>query len=159
MARARTPDDTVEAEVQVQLARLGWGRDIAAFRQVFAAQFMPHGRRTLWDAFDELQRRTTSPGNAAADMQASGQLDAAAFAPRGRAPTLVLHGRGDRRAPLEQGRLIAALIPNSRLVTLDSENHILLEGEPAWPRFLEEIDRFLHATPGRGPRRGQGRTP
>ena len=33
------------------------------------------------------------------------------------------------------------------LVMLDSENHILLEGEPAWPRFLEEIDRFLRATP------------
>jgi pimeloyl-ACP methyl ester carboxylesterase len=153
IARAKTPDDTVEAEVQVQLARLGWGRDIPAFRQVFAAQFMPHGTRTLWDAFDELQRRTTSPGNAAAYMQASGHLDATAFAPRVRAPTLVLHARGDRRAPVEQGRLIAGLIPNSRLVTLDSENHILLEGEPAWPRFLEEIDRFLHATcgPGRTP--------
>jgi pimeloyl-ACP methyl ester carboxylesterase/DNA-binding winged helix-turn-helix (wHTH) protein len=156
LVRATTQDDTVEAQLQVQLARLGWGRDIPAFRQVFAAQFMPHGTRQLWEAFDELQRRTTSPGNAAAYLQASGSVDATAFAPQVQAPTLVLHGRGDRRVPLEQGRLIASLVPNSRLVTLDSENHILLEDEPAWPQFLEEMDRFL--TPTRRAAPGASRT-
>jgi hypothetical protein len=28
-------------------------------------------------------------------------------------------------------------------VTLDSPNHILLADEPAWPRFLEEVETFL----------------
>jgi pimeloyl-ACP methyl ester carboxylesterase/DNA-binding winged helix-turn-helix (wHTH) protein len=141
--RATSPDETAEADVQVQLARLGWGRDIPAFRQVFASQFMPHGSRELWDAFDELQRRTTSATNASAYMAAASNLDATPAAPLVQAPTLVLHARGDRRVPLEQGRRLARLIPNSRLVTFDGDNHILLEDEPAWPRFLEELDRFL----------------
>jgi hypothetical protein len=29
------------------------------------------------------------------------------------------------------------------LVTLDSENHILLEDEPAWAAFTSEIEAFL----------------
>jgi pimeloyl-ACP methyl ester carboxylesterase/DNA-binding winged helix-turn-helix (wHTH) protein len=141
--RATTPDETAEAEIQVQLARLGWGRDISAFRQVFAAQFMPHASRELWDAFDELQRRTTSAGHAAAYLAASTKIDATAYAPLVRVPTLVIHARGDRRVPLEEGRRLAALIPDSRFVTFDGDNHILLEDEPGWPRFLDELDRFL----------------
>ena len=41
------------------------------------------------------------------------------------------------------GRTIAAMIPNARFVPLESKNHILLEDEPAWPRFLTEVRRFL----------------
>ena len=33
----------------------------------------------------------------------------------------------------------------AKLVVLDSNNHILLESEPAWPRFLKEIDEFIAA--------------
>ncbi len=43
----------------------------------------------------------------------------------------------------EQSRLLAALIPQSRLVPLDSSNHLLPERDPAWRHFLAEIDRFL----------------
>jgi len=39
--------------------------------------------------------------------------------------------------------LLAALIPDSRLVPLDSANHLLPERDPAWKHFLTEIDRFL----------------
>lgn len=141
--RATSPDQLAEADVQIQLARLGWGSDIPAFRQVFAAQFIPHGTRELWDQFDELQRRTTSASNAAAYLAASTNLDATPYAPLVKAPTLVLHARGDRRVPLEAGRRFAGLIPDARFVTFEGDNHILLEDEPAWPRFLDELDRFL----------------
>ncbi len=141
--RATRPEDIAEADVQVQLARLGWGRDIPAFRQVFAAQFIPNGSRELWDQFDELQRRTTTADIAAHYLEASSFLDATPYAPLVRARTLVLHARGDRRAPVEEGRRAAALIPGSRFVTLDGDNHILLEDEPAWPKFIDEVARFL----------------
>ena len=51
-----------------------------------------------------------------------------------------------RREPdnvFEQSGLLAALIPKSRLVPLDSSNHLLPERDPAWKRFLAEIDAFL----------------
>ena len=43
-------------------------------------------------------------------------------------------------------RMIASLIPGARFVSLDSPNHLLLESEPAWLRFLEEADAFLPGT-------------
>ena len=37
----------------------------------------------------------------------------------------------------------AALIKGSRLVPLDTRNHLLRPEEPAWSRLLDEIDGFL----------------
>ena len=64
------------------------------------------------------------------------------------APTLVLHSVGDRMNSFEHGRHLAASIRDARLVALESENHILLEDEPAWPAFLAEVRAFLgHGAP------------
>lgn len=60
-----------------------------------------------------------------------------------RAPTLVLHARGDGVATFGEGRKLAALIPGAQFVPLEGRNHVLLESEPAWPRFVEEVRRFL----------------
>ena len=59
------------------------------------------------------------------------------------APTLVAHARGDRGVPVEEGRLLGALIPGARLVLLESDNHTLLEDEPAWPSFVSEVRAFV----------------
>jgi DNA-binding NarL/FixJ family response regulator len=58
-------------------------------------------------------------------------------------PALVIHTRQDAAIPLEEGRLLATLISDSRFVQLESRNHILLEQEPAWSRFLAEVRAFL----------------
>lgn len=94
-------------------------------------------------AFVELQERTTSPTNARRLMEVSSYIDVTELAPTITVPTLVLHAGGDRRVPLPQGELFASLIPGARLCVLDSPNHILLDGEPAWARFLEEVEAFL----------------
>jgi DNA-binding NarL/FixJ family response regulator len=53
--------------------------------------------------------------------------------------------------PAEEGRLLAALIPDARLVLLESANHILLEHEPAWDVFVAEIAAFLGTDSKPGP--------
>ena len=143
IARASTPADDSMHRLQVELARLGWGRDDPAFRQVFTSQFMPDASRDLWDHFNDLQRMTTSPENAAKILDTFGSIDVRAQAVNISAPTLVMHARHDKRPPFEQGRLLASLIPHSRFVALDSNNHILLAEEPAWKVFLTEIESFL----------------
>jgi len=59
-----------------------------------------------------------------------------------RTPTLVLHSQGDDVVPITEGRLLATEIPGAQFVELDSKNHILLEAEPAWKRFCEEVLEF-----------------
>jgi pimeloyl-ACP methyl ester carboxylesterase len=143
LVRARSDEEVMLNQLQIDLARVGWGRDDPAFRQVFTAQFMPEGSRELWDAFNDLQRATASPANAARVLTISGTIDVVDEARRVQAPTLVLHARDDHRPPFEQGRLIASLVPDSRFVALESRNHILLADEPAWPVFLREVEAFL----------------
>lgn len=94
-------------------------------------------------AWVELQRLTTSAEIAMRIRAACDEIDVTALLGLVRAPTLVLHSRHDNVAPLDQGRRIAAGIPGARSVELDSDNHVVLEGEPAWPRLLEEIQQFL----------------
>jgi DNA-binding NarL/FixJ family response regulator len=44
---------------------------------------------------------------------------------------------------LAAGRMLAAGIPGARLVTLESDNHVLMADEPAWAVFRDEVDEFL----------------
>jgi hypothetical protein len=53
--------------------------------------------------------------------------------------------RDDTRIPIESGREIAASIPNARFVPLESRNHLFLQQEKAWARFLSEVTEFLHS--------------
>jgi DNA-binding NarL/FixJ family response regulator len=62
-----------------------------------------------------------------------------------------MHARDDRVVPVEEGRLLAALIPDAHFVLLESANHILLEHEPAWDAFLSELDAFLGTHSRAGP--------
>jgi len=141
--RAVNDEEKRAAELDLDLARVGWGRDDPAFRQVFAAQFIPDGTRADWAAFDQLQRRTTSPENAVRFLEEFGRIDVRDEAGQVACPTLILHSRDDHRQPLRVAEELAALIPDSRLVALNSNNHLLTATEPAWPVFLAEVERFL----------------
>ncbi len=141
--RALTDDEKRAAALDLDLARVGWGRDDPAFRQVFAAQFIPDGTRADWAAFDQLQRRTTSPENAVRFLEEFARIDIRDQAGRVACPTLILHSRDDHRVPMRYGEELAALIPDSHLVALSSNNHLLTATEPAWRVFCDEVEAFL----------------
>jgi pimeloyl-ACP methyl ester carboxylesterase len=141
--RGLTPKEMEERELMLHMVRVGWGQDHPAFRQVFTTLFIPDADREQIDWFNELQRVSATPENAARMLEAFDRIDVRSLASRVRAPTLVLHAKGDLRVPFAEGRLIATTIPGARFVPLDSRNHLLLEGEPAWPRFLRSVREFL----------------
>lgn len=141
--RAMTPDEKRAAALDLDLARVGWGRDDPAFRQVFAAQFLPDGTRADWAAFDQLQRRTTSPENAVRFLEEFARIDVRDQAGQVQCPTLILHSRADHRVPMRYGEELASLIADSRLVALSSNNHLLTATEPAWQVFCDELEAFL----------------
>lgn len=141
--RAAGDDEKRAAALDLELARVGWGRDDPAFRQVFAAQFLPDGTRADWAAFDQLQRRTTSPENAVRFLEEFGRIDVRDLAREVSCPTLIMHSRDDHRVPMRFGEELASLIADSRLVALESNNHLLTATEPAWQVFRAELDAFL----------------
>jgi len=151
LARARTEVEREEARMLTQSMPAYWGRDNPAFRLFFAARFVPEGTQEQMRWFSELTRITTSPEVAVRLRTTSSKIDVTALAPLVRAPTLVIHGTGDSAVPFDEGRRMAARIPGARFVSLESRNHILLEHEPAWPRFLDEVERFLAEEPMQEP--------
>jgi class 3 adenylate cyclase/pimeloyl-ACP methyl ester carboxylesterase len=125
------------------LMRLGWGQENPAFRQMFTSQFMPDATKEEADWFNELQRVSCSAENAVRYRETTAQIDVTDLLGKVTAPTLVMHARHDVRVPFENGRRLAAGIKGARFVELQSRNHLILEHEPAYPRFLEEIRTFL----------------
>jgi pimeloyl-ACP methyl ester carboxylesterase/DNA-binding winged helix-turn-helix (wHTH) protein len=142
-ARATTATEREEAELLTRSMPSFWGRDNPAFRLFFAARFVPEGTQEQMRWFSELTRVTTTPELAVRLRSTAATIDVTELATRVRVPTLVLHGVRDAAVPFDQGRRLAALIPGARFVSLESQNHVLLEDEPAWPRFLAEVRRFL----------------
>ena len=140
---ARTSDEAALAEARLEIVRLGWGHPDPTYRQIFVSRFLPEGTQEQWRSFDELQRRSTSPDNAWRFVDAFADIDVTDLAAELAVPTLIMCSRREPDNRFEQSRLLAALIPNSRLVPLDSSNHLLPERDPAWRHFLAEIDRFL----------------
>jgi class 3 adenylate cyclase/pimeloyl-ACP methyl ester carboxylesterase len=129
----------------VTLMGLGWGQDDAAFRQLFTSQFVPGASKQQADWFNELQRISTSPADAVRTFMAAGNIDVTNLLTKLTLPTLVMHARDDACVPFDAGRRMAAGIPGARFVPLPSRNHLILEDEPAFARFLEEMRNFLVA--------------
>ncbi|HMJ39886.1 MAG TPA: alpha/beta fold hydrolase [Verrucomicrobiae bacterium] len=91
-----------------------------------------------WAMFTQM---SASPGDAADLQRMNLLIDIRDILPAIRVPTLIVHARGDKIAPIEAGRYFAQHIPNARLLELNSDDH--------WPYFgdaelvLGEVQEFL----------------
>ena len=147
LRRGGTEIDRLEAQTLVNLIRVGWARNHAGFRQVFPYRFIPRGTPEQIRWWGDLEQVTAGADVAARTLEAFQRIDVSELARSLSVPTLILHARGDVAVPFDEGRLLAALIPGARFVSLESDNHVLLETEAAWPLFLSEIRGFLTRSP------------
>lgn len=140
------PEDSrefAEAHALERLIEVGWGHDVPAYRQVFSSLLMPTASLDQIHALAELERISASAHLAARSWHAFHSFDVSDEIDRVTVPALVMHVRGDAMVPFEEGRKVAARLSGARLVTLEGCNHILLENDPAWCQFLNELHTFL----------------
>jgi len=143
--------DPAEAQARtalIDLTRLGWGMNNPGFRQIFTSRFIPEAGPEEMEWFNDLQRISASPENAARLMEEFSWVDVRPILGDIRVPTIVFHCEHDAAIPFNEGRLLAAGIPGARFVPLPSNNHLVLEHEPAWQIFLRELGEFLGWEPG-----------
>ena len=145
--RARSAAEKQAGEAMQTLMRLGWGQENPAFRQMFTSQFIPGASKEQADWFNEFQKISASPDDAVRNLVANGDVDITSLLSKVRVPTLVMHARHDARVPMESGRRMAAGIPGARFVALESQNHVLLENEPAFATFFAELKAFIASKP------------
>jgi class 3 adenylate cyclase len=137
------PEQRQVFESLLTLVRAGWGRNVPSFRQIFTSLFVPGGSAEQMRMFDDLQRRSCSPENAVALFRAFSQTDVTDLLPKVATPTLVVHRREDKAVPFRAGRELASAIAGARLVTLEGQNHIPLEGEEASKALIAAIEEFV----------------
>jgi DNA-binding CsgD family transcriptional regulator/pimeloyl-ACP methyl ester carboxylesterase len=148
----RSPENAEEIEAFAQLMKVGWARKEHTFRRVFTTLMIPGASEEQMRWLDELQRVAASADTASRAIRERSLADCVDLLPELDVPTLVLHSVGDQMNEFEAGRILATGIRGARLVPLDSDNHILLGKEPAWPIFVDEVRRFMAAdgAPGAG---------
>jgi DNA-binding winged helix-turn-helix (wHTH) protein/pimeloyl-ACP methyl ester carboxylesterase len=139
----RAPRRGLDVKTFLTLMREGWGDEHSAFQKMLCTGMLPNASAEMIRWLAELQRAASSPENTVRLRGTFDEIDVIALLPEVSVPTLVMHCRHDNLVPFEEGRRIATLIPNAKFVSLDSENHVPLPGEPAWQKFIAEIEAFL----------------
>jgi DNA-binding winged helix-turn-helix (wHTH) protein/pimeloyl-ACP methyl ester carboxylesterase len=127
----------------ISIMRQGWDDGESALLRMFSTSWLPGASPNQIRWFANMLRRSTSADNAIRNRQASDDIDVVNLLSEVRAATMVLHCKDDNSVPFDEGRRVAKTIPNARLVSFDSENHVPLPEEPAWPQFLHAIESFL----------------
>ena len=141
--RRGSPEQIEQAHAMTTLMRHGWGQDNPAFRQMFTSRLIPEATMEQMQWFNDLQKNSTTPENVIRIRQAFSDPDVSELLSEIIVPTLIIHSRDEVSVPFDEGRKLATMIPDAQFVALESQNHILLENEPAWPRFLEAVNGFL----------------
>jgi pimeloyl-ACP methyl ester carboxylesterase/DNA-binding CsgD family transcriptional regulator len=111
--------DEADRAALVQLVRKSWG----VSSRVMSDIFYPDATADEQRAYLRHQRSTGTPEAAASALAAVYSLDARDDAASVRAPTLVLHRRGDRAIPLALGVQTAESIRGARLEVLPGTAH------------------------------------
>lgn len=132
-----------KAKVMLEMMELGWGQEDHSFLRAFATQFQPEGSMEHLRSWCELQRAAASPANAVKLTQVMFDIDVQASAARVKCPTLVAHAERDAAVPVEEGRLLAQIIPGAQFLQLNSANHFMLAGEAAWEALIGALHAFL----------------
>ena len=114
-----------------------WGLGSDVLTELFAPEADAGTRRAL----AAYQRAASSTQTAVALLQLAYAIDVRAALPQVQAPTLVLHRRGDRAAPVAQARLLAAEVPGAELVELEGRSHLPAMGDAE--SVVAEVRRFL----------------
>ncbi|TGO05974.1 transcriptional regulator, LuxR family [Serinibacter arcticus] len=138
-----TPEEVELDRTFQALIRVGWERPTPEFRRVFTSLMIPGATEEQMHWLDELQRSAVSAETAMLAREIRSRADVRPLLGALSLPTLVVHSRGDRMNPFDKARYLATHIADARLVALESDNHIVLEAESAWPVLLREITEFL----------------
>lgn len=109
----------------VATVRSHWGLGSRVLADIFLGDAGAEER----ERFARLQRAAASAETAASLLELVYRFDVRAELEQVRAPTQVVHRRGDRAIPYAQGRALAAAIPGATLIPLAGTAHLPWAGD------------------------------
>jgi pimeloyl-ACP methyl ester carboxylesterase/DNA-binding SARP family transcriptional activator len=144
---ARTIGDETDEERDgrrelVSLFHERWGTEASLTLDVFGPSVARDQSYRAWEPRYERQSAGPSALRELLDMIEA--VDVRPLLGAVSAPTLVLHRTGDRVVPIALARETAALLPGSRLVELDGDDHFVHVGEI--DDWVDHFERFVAGT-------------
>ncbi|MFT4939873.1 MAG: pimeloyl-ACP methyl ester carboxylesterase [Paraglaciecola sp.] len=114
-----------------------WGLGAKAILDLFNPDMDSDTRAQMSD----IHRRSATPAMAEALLKLSFSMNATDAASRVTMPALIIHHCNDKTVPFDAGRKLAALLPNSQLVSIDGKAHVPWLGDKT-EDIIKEIIRF-----------------
>ena len=125
------------------MIRESWESEEEYLARAFVTAYMPEGPM---DAVNQLAQRMRAGASTEEMTRLRDAINAYSvlpLLPKVQCPTLIVHGRKDAVHPLSEAKKLAAGIPNSELLILETANHIPVHGHATWNVYLEALCRFL----------------
>jgi pimeloyl-ACP methyl ester carboxylesterase/AraC-like DNA-binding protein len=142
------PDEIARRDSLTLLARNYKGAPDSTFAQMLGTMYWPTARGETVDWFSK--RLTTVNSLDERLQEVLRNADVKAELPAIRAETVLLHSKGDRIVSYACAQEIAEEIPQARLVSIDSENHVVIGTEPAWERARAALRTALDSADDTG---------
>lgn len=140
---AGSADEVAQYEAVKTLAKMQWGSTNISLRQLISSAFMPQANEAEVAWFSNFQREATTAENASRFIEAFGEIDVRDRLQQIRAPTLIMHSKGDEIVSLAQARELASHIPNAKFISLDSNHHFVIDREPAMMQMIRSLIEFI----------------
>jgi len=119
----------------------GWNNP--AYRDMFTNLLMPNGSDVEKRFMNEMFQISETPEDVEAFFSAGSKIDVTALASQIKAPTLIIHVRGDEVVPFAAGTDLASLIPGARLVPIEGNDHVVIPGDGESEQILRAVQPFL----------------
>ena len=126
-----------QREAFFELMRHDWGGPVGIDERAPSMA----GDEEFRDWWATYLRMGASPGAAVALTKMNAEIDVRGVLPSVRVPTLVIHRSGDMCLKVEEGRFVAAQIPDAKYVELGGIDHLPFVGDQ--DEILDEIEQFV----------------
>jgi len=136
--RGSEPNDSLKTMIAE-----GWGKPDSTFATAFLTSYFPEGPLEDVRELVQMMQAACTPETMLRDRDAINNASVAHLLKDVQCPTLIVHGRHNAVHPLSEAQKLAAGIPNSELVILETANHIPLPGNAVWEEFMDTLVEFL----------------
>ncbi len=137
------PEEIQRRETLLNLGRGYAPSDRVSFARMLGALYWPDASNEMMDWFVDRLGTISVLSEQLQDVFRN--IDLRPELAKIKAPTLIMHSRGDRIIPSKCSETMAAQIEGSKIVLLESENHIPLAHDDAWPVARSALRNFLKA--------------
>jgi len=137
------PEEISRRETLLNLGRGYAPSDRVSFARMLGALYWPDANNEMMDWFVDRLGTISVLSEQLQDVFRN--IDLRPELKKIKAPTLIMHSRGDRIIPASCAESLAGQIAGSKLVLLDSENHIPLVHDAGWPEARSALRSFLNA--------------